>query len=68
MNDEGIPRRLLLKRAGALGLLAALQPILPSCASHPLPPVTRSGQDSSTLSGELIDLVISERSFEINTG
>jgi CopA family copper-resistance protein len=63
MNDEGIPRRLLLKRAGGLGLLAALQPLLSSCASHPLPPVIPPGRDSSTLSGELINLVISERSF-----
>ncbi len=66
MYDEVTSRRLLLKRAGALGLLAALQPLLASCASHPLPPATRSGSDILTLSGELIDLVISERSFTLN--
>jgi CopA family copper-resistance protein len=66
MNDEVISRRLLFKRAGALGLLAALQPLLPSCAIHPLPPVTHSSRDISTLSGELIDLEISERSFALD--
>ena len=65
MNDEVISRRLLLKRAGALGLLAALQPLLASCAHHPLPPATRSGPILSTLSGEQIDLVIGERSFAL---
>jgi CopA family copper-resistance protein len=63
MNDEVISRRLLLKRAGALGLLAGLQPLLASCASHPLLSPARPRPDISTLSGELIELVISERSF-----
>lgn len=62
-NDRIISRRLLLKRAGALGLLAAVQPLLPSCANHPLLRAAQSDSDSSTLSGELIDMVISERSF-----
>jgi len=66
MNDEVISRRLLLKRAGALGLLAGLQPLLASCASHRLLSPARPRPDISTLSGELIDLVISERSFALN--
>ncbi|MGZ8386332.1 MAG: copper resistance system multicopper oxidase [Nitrospira sp.] len=66
MNDQVISRRLLLKQAGALGLLAGLQPLLASCASHPLLSATRSRPDISTLSGELIELVISERSFTLN--
>jgi CopA family copper-resistance protein len=66
MNDEVISRRLLLKRAGALGLLAGLQPLLASCASHPLLSPARPRPDISTLSGELIELVISERSFALD--
>lgn len=65
MKNEGISRRLFLKRGGALGLLTALQPLLSSCASHPLLPATRPRPDTPTLSGELIDLVISERSFAV---
>ena len=66
MNDEVISRRLLLKRAGALGLLGALQPLLASCANWPLLPATRFIPDTSTLSGGQIDLVISERSFGLD--
>ena len=66
MNDGVISRRLLLKRAGALGLLAGLQPLLASCASHPLLATTRPSAIHSVLSGEQIDLVISERSFDPN--
>ena len=66
MYDEVMSRRLLLKRAGALGLLAAVQPFFPSCANHSLLRAARPDPDSSTLSGELIDLVISERSFTVD--
>ncbi|MBX3325787.1 MAG: copper resistance system multicopper oxidase [Nitrospira sp.] len=59
-------RRLLLKRAGALGLLAAVHPLLSSCANHPLIRVAHPDPDSSTLRGELINLVISERSFTVD--
>ncbi len=55
-----------MKRAGALGLLAGLQPLFASCANHPLPPATRPSPDISTLSGELIELVISEGSFALD--
>lgn len=44
-------------------MLAGLQPLLASCASHPLLSPARPRPDISTLSGELIELVISERSF-----
>lgn len=63
MHDEGMSRRLFLKRTGAFGLLAALQPFLPSCASVPLQPVTHPSPDSWTRRGELIDLEISEQSM-----
>lgn len=66
MNHEVISRRLLLKRAGALGLLAGIQPLLASCASHPLLSAARSRPDISTLSGELIELVIGEESFALD--
>ena len=65
MTDEGISRRLILKRVGALGLLAAVHPLLPSCAHHLLLSAVQPAPDSSTRSGELIDLVISERSFAV---
>lgn len=55
-----------MKRAGALGLLAGLQPLFASCANHPLPPAARPSPDISTLSGELIELVISEGSFALD--
>ncbi|MDC8446919.1 MAG: copper resistance system multicopper oxidase [Nitrospira sp.] len=57
---------MLLKQAGSLGLLAAISSLFPACASHRLRPMTSSSPQPSTLSGELIDLVISERSFVLN--
>jgi len=60
---DWISRRVLLKRAGALGLLTAIQPLFPACANHRLLPMIPIGTQTSTLSGELIDLVIGERSF-----
>ncbi len=62
-NTNLISRRVLLKQAGALGLLAAIQPLFPACANHRLLPMIPIGTQPSTLSGELIDLVIGERSF-----
>ncbi len=58
-----ISRRALLKRAGALGLLVAIPPLFPACSSPRLRPMTPIDRQPSTLSGDLIDLVISERSF-----
>ena len=63
---DRISRRVLLKRAGALGLLAAIQPLFAACASHRLLPMIPIGTQPSTLSGELIDLVIGERSFVLD--
>ena len=65
MNDEVVSRRLLLKRLGALGLLTTIQPLLSACSGHTLLPATPTGTPA-TLSGELIDLVISERSFALD--
>ena len=66
-NDHRlISRRLLLQRTGVLGLLAAMQHFLPACAFHSLVPVTPAGIQPATLSGELIDLTIGERSFRVD--
>lgn len=65
MNNEVISRRLLLKRMGALGLLASIQQLLPACAGHAVLPTTLTGTPA-TLSGELIDLVIGEHSFTVD--
>lgn len=63
---DWISRRVLLKRAGALGLLAAIQPLLSACASHRLLPMIPIGTQPATLSGEVIDLMIGERSFVLD--
>ncbi|MDH4301616.1 MAG: copper resistance system multicopper oxidase [Nitrospira sp.] len=60
-----ISRRLLLKRVGALGVLAAIQPLLPACALNLALPTTRTGIQSSALSGEVIDLIIRETAVAI---
>ena len=58
-------RRLLLKRAGALGLLAAIQPLLPSLRRHALLPATptRYSRNAERRSDRL---VISEKSFTLD--
>ena len=66
MKDELISRRRLLKRAGAMGVLTALQPLLSSCTHRPPSHVPSPGPTHSTISGEQIDLVISERAFALN--
>jgi len=55
-----ITRRLMLKRTGALGLLAAMQHLLPACMVNSLVPTSPAGMQPATLSGEVIDLDISE--------
>jgi CopA family copper-resistance protein len=55
-----ISRRLLLKRTGALGLLAAMQHLLPACMVNSLVPTSLAGMQPATLSGEVIDLDIGE--------
>ncbi len=62
MKPDPISRRLLLKRAGALGLLAAAEHVLPAWA------LTRAADAGSqtTLSGEVIDLIIGEQLFRVD--
>lgn len=70
MGDEVISRRSLLRRASGLGLLAAMQHLLPACATESLVPRTQRGTQASTLSGEIIDLVIDETplTLDVRTG
>ncbi|MCP9468637.1 MAG: copper resistance system multicopper oxidase [Nitrospira sp.] len=63
---DSISRRLLLKRIGALGVLATIQSLLPACAGRAIHPIPSVGTQPSALSGELIDLVINERSFTVD--
>ncbi|CUQ65346.1 copper resistance system multicopper oxidase [Candidatus Nitrospira inopinata] len=65
-ESGGISRRLLLKRAGALGLLAAIPSLLAACAGRASHRGPSAGTQPSVLSGELIDLVIGERSFTVD--
>ena len=60
-----ISRRLLLKQTGALGLLAAMQHLLPACMVDQLAPATPAGMQPATLSGEIIDLDIDESRFTV---
>jgi CopA family copper-resistance protein len=57
MHNELISRRKMLQSAGALGLLAALERLAPSYAQ------TGSAQPLTALSGETINLTISEIPF-----
>jgi CopA family copper-resistance protein len=59
MNANRISRRLLLKRAVALGILAAVERLVPAYAS-----MSAADAGSQTaISGEIIDLTISEQLF-----
>ncbi len=60
-----ISRRLLLKRTGALGLLAAMQHLLPACMVNSLVTTSPAGRQPETLRGEVIDLDISESRFTV---
>lgn len=62
MNSELLSRRLLLKRAAALGLLAAVERLVPAYAL----PTAANGGLQTTLSGDVIDLTISETPFTVN--
>lgn len=46
--------------------MAALQQFLPACAGHALLSATPAGTQPSTLTGELIDLVVGEHSFTVD--
>jgi FtsP/CotA-like multicopper oxidase with cupredoxin domain len=59
MNPDRISRRLLLRRAAALGLLAALEHLVPA---HAWTSAANAGSQTP-LSGDVIDLTISEELF-----
>jgi FtsP/CotA-like multicopper oxidase with cupredoxin domain len=58
-----ISRRLLLKRTGALGLLAAVEHLIPACAWTE---ATSHVGSQTPLSGDAIDLTISEQLFRVD--
>jgi CopA family copper-resistance protein len=60
MNADCISRRLLLKRAAALGLLAAVERLAPAYA---LADTTANSSSQTALSGDVIDLTINEQLF-----
>ena len=67
MNLDRISRRLLLKRAGALGLLAAAERLLPACAWMSAANVSAAKAGAQTpLSRDVIDLTISETPFTLD--
>lgn len=63
MNSDRISRRLLLKRAAALGLVAAVEHLVPARAWTSA--YATSGSQTP-LSGEIIDLTISEQPFSVD--
>ena len=63
MNADSLSRRLLLKRAVALSLLAALEQLVPACA---VPNTIVNPGPQTSLSGEIIDLTISEQLFHLD--
>jgi len=63
MNPDLISRRLLLKRAGALGLLAAIERLVPS---YVWASATNGAAHTSQLSGAVIDLTIAETPFRLD--
>lgn len=62
MNSSRISRRLLLKRTAALGLLAAVERLVPAYA---LTSAAHAGSQTP-LSGEIIDLTIGEQLFRLD--
>lgn len=67
MTPDFISRRLLLKRAGALGLLAAVEHLIPACTWTEATAMARLHIGSQTpLSGDMIDLTISEQLFRVD--
>jgi len=63
MNPHFISRRLLLKRVTALGMLAAVERIIPACAATNT--IVNPGSQTP-LSGDVIDLTISEQLFRLD--
>jgi CopA family copper-resistance protein len=62
MNSDLLPRRLLLKRAAVLGLLATVERLVPAYA---LASAADAGSQTS-LSGDVIDLTIGEQLFRLD--
>ena len=60
MNADFISRRLLLKHAAALGLLAVMERLVPA---HALTNTTANPGSQTVLSGDIIDLTIGEQLF-----
>ena len=65
MEHELLSRRLLLKRVIALSLLAAMAPLVPACAG---PNTIVNPGPQTSLSGDVIDLTISEQVFHLDGG
>jgi CopA family copper-resistance protein len=63
VKSELISRRRVLKRLGALGMLALLGPLAPACAVTK--PISRPGSQAP-LSGDIVDLIISETPFTLD--
>jgi len=67
MMPDSISRRVLLKRAAAFGLLAAVEPLIPACAwTGDVTKASASVGLQTTLSGHVIDLTIEETPFTVN--
>src|SRR5688572_22881919 len=65
MNFDLVSRRLLLKRIVALGMLAAVERFVPACAVANT--IVNPGSQTA-LSGEIIDLTISEQLIQLDGG
>ncbi len=63
MNAEHISRRVLLERVAALGMLAAVERLVPACA---VTNTTVNPGSQTPLSGDVIDLTISEQLFHLD--
>jgi CopA family copper-resistance protein len=65
MKSDLLSRRLLLKRVVALSILVAVEQLVPACA---VPNTIVNPGSQTSLSGEIIDLTISEQSFHLDGG
>ena len=64
MNADVVSRRLLLKYVAALGMLAAVELLIP--AAYALTHTTINPSSQTALSGDVIDLTISEQLFSLD--
>ena len=66
-QDIGLTRRVLLQRAGILGLLAAAQQLLPACAwTDHAARADSSVWPQEPLTGDVIDLIVDETLFTVS--